>query len=85
MNITKETARRALALFAREQDWSRCAYECELTLTSIAPYTDRATVAVGNLCRWMERRPAEKLPNDMATLERIAAPAELAQQAGGAL
>jgi hypothetical protein len=75
MNITKETARRALGLRATRDSWSQCAYECELTLTSIAPYTDRRTVAVRDLCRWLERRPAEKAETDNAALHRIAAPA----------
>jgi hypothetical protein len=72
VNITKETARRALALHADGDTWARCAYECEITLQSIAPYTDRATSAVWRLCRWLERRPEDAAERDMAALQRIA-------------
>jgi hypothetical protein len=71
-SITKETASRALFFIDRGDTPGQAAYDLELTLTSIAPYTDKRTTATLRLFHWLERRPAEKLDSDIATIRRIA-------------
>jgi hypothetical protein len=45
-SVPPETARRALRLTTMLGTVEAAAHECALTLTSIAPYTDRGTAAV---------------------------------------
>lgn len=72
MEISKETAKRALAFLERGDTFGQAAHDCEVTLTSIAPYTDRSTERVLRLFRWLDSRPLEKRETDLATLRHIA-------------
>ena len=75
MKITAETAKRALFYIDRGDTFGQAAHDLEITLTSIAPYTDYRTEAVLRLFRWLERRPQDKQAQDIAFLRQLSAKA----------